>query len=112
MPRRVTLRARCLQQSMLDAAKPHTLRLVGPNCLGIMLPQHGLNASFAQGQALPGDLAFVSQSGAVLISVLGWATVRRIGFSHMVSLGGMADVDFGGMLDYLATDRNTRAILL
>jgi acetyltransferase len=103
---------RRLQQAMLDAAKPHTLRLVGPNCLGIMVPGHGLNASFAQAQALPGDLAFVSQSGAVLTSVLDWATARRIGFSHMVSLGGMADVDFGDMLDYLATDRHTRAILL
>jgi acetyltransferase len=102
----------CLQQAMLDTAKPHTLRLVGPNCLGVMVPQHGLNASFAQAQALPGDLAFVSQSGAVLTSVLDWATARRIGFSHMVSLGGMADVDFGDMLDYLATDRQTRAILL
>ena len=97
---------------MLDAAKPYTLRLVGPNCLGIMVPGHGLNASFAQAQALPGDLAFVSQSGAVLTSVVDWATARRIGFSHMVSLGGMADVDFGDMLDYLATDRHTRAILL
>jgi len=74
---------RRLQQAMLDAAKPHTLRLVGPNCLGIMVPGHGLNASFAQAQALPGDLAFVSQSGAVLTSVLDWATARRIGFSHM-----------------------------
>ena len=103
---------RRLQQAMLDAAKPYTLRLVGPNCLGIMVPGHGLNASFAQAQALPGDLALVSQSGAVLTSVLDWATARRIGFSYMTSLGGMADVDLGDMLDYLATDRHTRAILL
>jgi acetyltransferase len=101
-----------LQQAMLDAAKPYTLRLVGPNCLGILVPGHGLNASFAQRQALAGDLAFVSQSGAVLTSVLDWASARRIGFSHMVSLGGMADVDFGDLLDYLATDRDTRAVLL
>jgi acetyltransferase len=98
-----------LQQAMLDAAKPHTLRLVGPNRPGIMVPEHGFNASFAQAQALSGDLAFVSQSGAVLTSVLDRATARRIGFSHMVSLGGMADVDCGDMLDYLATDRHTRA---
>ena len=103
---------RALQQAMLDAAKPHTLRLVGPNCLGVQVPGHGLNASFAQGQALPGDLAFVSQSGAVLASVLDWASARRIGFSHLVSLGGAADVDFGDLLDYLAIDRHTRAILL
>jgi acetyltransferase len=103
---------RDLQQAMLDAAKPHTLRLVGPNCLGVLVPGHGLNASFAQAQALAGQLAFVSQSGAVLTSVLDWASARRIGFSHMVSLGGMADVDFGDLLDFLATDRHTRAILL
>ncbi|HEX3209315.1 MAG TPA: bifunctional acetate--CoA ligase family protein/GNAT family N-acetyltransferase [Geminicoccaceae bacterium] len=101
-----------LQQAMLAAARPGVLRIVGPNCLGVMVPGHGLNASFAQGQALEGDLAFVSQSGAVLAAVLDWASARGVGFSHMVSLGGMADVDFGDLLDYLATDRHTRAILL
>jgi len=101
-----------LQQAMLDASRPHTMRIVGPNCLGVMVPGHGLNAGFAQRQAPAGDLAFVSQSGAVLTSVLDWASARGIGFSHMVSLGGMADVDFGDLLDYLATDRHTRAILL
>jgi acetyltransferase len=100
------------QQKMLEAAKPYTLRIVGPNCLGVMVPAHGLNASFAQAQALPGDLALVSQSGAVLTSILDRARARRIGFSHMVSLGGMADVDVGDTLDYLATDSHTRAILL
>jgi acetyltransferase len=103
---------RALQQAMLDAARPYTLRLVGPNCLGVQVPGHGLNASVAQAQALPGDLAFISQSGAVLTAVLDWASARRIGFSHLVSLGGMADVDFGDLLDYLATDRHTRGILL
>ena len=103
---------RRLQQAMLTAAQPYTLRIVGPNSLGIMAPGPGVNASFAQAQALPGDLAFISQSGAILTSVLDWAIARRIGFSHMVSLGGMADVDFGDMLDYLATDRHTRGILL
>ncbi len=101
-----------LQQAMLAAARPGVLRIVGPNCLGVMVPDHGLNASFAQGQALAGDLAFVSQSGAVLAAVLDWASARKVGFSHMVSVGGMADVDFGDLLDYLATDRHTRAILL
>ncbi|HEX6141307.1 MAG TPA: bifunctional acetate--CoA ligase family protein/GNAT family N-acetyltransferase [Geminicoccaceae bacterium] len=103
---------RVLQQQVLDAAKPHTLRVVGPNCIGLMVPGHGLNASFAQRQALPGNLAFVSQSGAVLTGVLDWASARGIGFSHMVSLGGMVDVDFGDLLDYYATDRSTRAVLL
>ena len=101
-----------LQQAMLDAAKPHTLRIIGPNCLGVMAPGGFLNASFAHIHALPGRLAFVAQSGAVIASVLDWATHRRIGFSHFVSLGDMADVDFGDMLDYLANDSRTRAILL
>ena len=103
---------RALQQQVLDSARPHLLRVVGPNCIGVMVPGQGLNASFAQGQALDGNLAFVSQSGAVLTGVLDWASARRIGFSHMVSLGGMADVDFGDLLDYFATDRSTRAVLL
>jgi acetyltransferase len=103
---------RRLQQAMLEAGRPYTMRLVGPNCLGVMVPGHGLNAGFAQRQALPGDLAFVSQSGAVLTAVLDRASARGIGFSHLVSLGDMADVDFGDLLDYLATDRHTRAILL
>lgn len=101
-----------LQQAMLDAAKPHLLRIVGPNCLGVMAPGAFLNASFAHIHALPGRLAFVAQSGAMIASVLDWATHRRIGFSHFVSLGDMADVDFGDMLDYLAGDNRTRAILL
>jgi acetyltransferase len=101
-----------LQQAMLDAAKPHLLRIVGPNCLGIMVPGIGLNASFAHIAPLKGRLAFVAQSGAVVTSVVDWATSRGIGFSHLVSLGDMSDVDFGDMLDYLANDGQTRAILL
>ena len=103
---------RLLQQAVLDAAKPHLLRIVGPNCLGVMVPDSGLNASFAQASPRPGRLAFVAQSGAIVTSVLGWAEARGIGFSHLASLGDMADVDFGDMLDYLANDRGTRAILL
>jgi acetyltransferase len=101
-----------LQAALLQAARPHLLRIVGPNCLGIMVPGIGLNASFGHVAPLPGRLAFVAQSGAVLTSVLDWATARRIGFSHFVSLGDMADVDFGDMLDYLTNDSHTRAILL
>ncbi|MGD8540868.1 MAG: bifunctional acetate--CoA ligase family protein/GNAT family N-acetyltransferase [Desulfobacteraceae bacterium] len=105
-------RGRALQEDLLAAARPHLLRVVGPNCLGIMVPGIGLNASFGHVASLPGRLAFVAQSGAVLTSVLDWAAARRIGFSHFVSLGDMADVDFGDMLDYLANDTRTRAILL
>lgn len=101
-----------LQTALLQAARPHLLRVVGPNCLGVMVPGTGLNASFGHVAPLPGRLAFVAQSGAVLTSVLDWATARRIGFSNFVSLGDMADVDFGDMLDYLTNDTRTRAILL
>ncbi len=101
-----------LKQAMLDAAKPHLLRVVGPNCLGILVPGLGLNASFAHIDPLPGRLAFVAQSGAVVTSVIDWATSRGIGFSHLVALGDMADVDVGDMLDYLANDPGTNAILL
>ena len=97
---------------MLDAARPHLLRLLGPNCIGLLTPRLGLNASFAHTDALPGDLAFVSQSGALVTAMLDWANARGIGFSHVVSLGERADVDFGDMLDHLASDAATRAILL
>ena len=100
------------KQQALDAARPHLLRLLGPNCIGLLSPHIGLNASFTQANALPGDLALVSQSGALLTALLDWANAERIGFSHLISLGEHADVDFGDLLDHLATDRHTRAILL
>jgi acetyltransferase len=101
-----------LQQQMLAAARPHLLRIVGPNCLGFLSPPAGINASFAHVTPTAGNLAFVTQSGAVATSILDWATHRNIGFSHVVSLGDMSDVDFGDLLDYLALDGDTRAILL
>jgi len=97
---------------MLDAAKPHLLRVIGPNCVGILASGAHLNASFAPLTPRPGGVAFVTQSGALLTAVLDWADTRGIGFSHLVSLGGMADVDFEDMLDYLANDESTSAILL
>ncbi|MGB9648720.1 MAG: bifunctional acetate--CoA ligase family protein/GNAT family N-acetyltransferase, partial [Stellaceae bacterium] len=103
---------RALQQAALDAAKPHLLRIVGPNCVGVMVPGIGLDATFSHLAAPAGDIAFVSQSGALITAMLDWAAPRGIGFSHVVSLGDMADVDFGDMLDYLAADPQTRAILL
>jgi len=99
-------------QAVRDAARPHLLRVLGPNCLGLLTPHLGLNASFAHTDALVGDVAFVSQSGALVTAVLDWAKGRRIGFSHMVSLGEHADVDFGDLLDHLASDARTRSILL
>jgi acetyltransferase len=101
-----------LQQQILDAARPSVMRIIGPNCLGIMAAESGLNASFAHLPLRPGRLALVTQTGAVMSAVLDWAAPREIGFSHLISLGDMADVDFGDMLDYLALDRETGAILL
>jgi acetyltransferase len=103
---------RRLQQQLLEAARPHLMRIIGPNTLGILVPGLSLNASFAHLPARPGGPAFVTQSGAVVTGVIDWANARRVGFSHLVALGAMADVDFGDMLDYLANDRGTTAILL
>ena len=100
------------QQALLDAARPYLLRIIGPNCLGILVPGIGLNASFAHLTPAKGPIAFVAQSGAIITSVMDWAERRGIGFSHLVSLGDIADVDFGDMLDYLASDPETGAILL
>lgn len=100
------------EQQALEAARPHLLRILGPNCIGLLVPGLGLNASFAPANALPGKLAFVTQSGALATAMLDWANGRGIGFSHFISLGDGADVDFGDTLDYLASDAGTRAILL
>ena len=100
------------KQAMLSAARGHLLRILGPNCLGLLAPHIGLNASFSHVAARPGGLAFVSQSGALVTAMLDWAQGRGIGFSQFVSLGEHADVDFGDLLDYLANDAKTRAILL
>jgi len=101
-----------IRQQMLDAAKPHLLRILGPNCVGLLVPGIGLNASFAHTDALPGRLAFASQSGGLVTGVLDWAKSRGIGFSKFISVGDSADVDFGDVLDYLASDIDTHAILL
>jgi acetyltransferase len=101
-----------LKQAMLDAARPHLARIVGPNCVGVMVPSIGLNASFAHLAPAAGTLAMLAQSGAILTSVIDWAAARAIGFSHLVSMGEMTDVDFGDMLDYLAGDSATSGILL
>ena len=101
-----------MQRAVLEAARPHLLRLIGPNCVGLIVPGIGLDASFSHLAPPEGDIAFVSQSGAMMTAMLDWAAPRGIGFSHVVSLGDMADVDFGDMLDWLATEQRTRAILL
>jgi acetyltransferase len=93
-------------------AYQHGLRIVGPNGIGVLAPHAGLNASFAVRPAQPGDLALISQSGAVVAGMIEWAAAQGTGFSGIVSLGDALDVDFGDLLDYFALDRNTRVILL
>ena len=97
---------------MLQAARRHALRILGPNCIGLIVPGIGLNASFAHLGARPGGIAFVAQSGALTSAMLDWAQGAAVGFSHCISLGNAADVDFGDLLDYLGRDPRTRAILL
>lgn len=97
---------------LLTAARPYLLRVVGPNCLGIAVPGLGLNATFAPAALLPGHIAFLTQSGAMATTVLDWALPRRVGFSAIVSMGDMSDVDFGDLLDYFALDEGTHAILI
>ncbi|MYZ46712.1 bifunctional acetate--CoA ligase family protein/GNAT family N-acetyltransferase [Propylenella binzhouense] len=103
---------RSLHAAMMAAVHRHGIRLVGPNCIGILSPHVGLNASFVHRNPLPGRLALVSQSGAILTAILDWATSHEIGFSHLVSVGNMADVDADDLIDYFAADPNCRAILL
>lgn len=101
-----------LQEEAVQIAREHGMRMLGPNCLGVMRPCIGLNATFAGAAVKPGHLALVSQSGALCSAILDWSGARRIGYSAMISLGDAADVDFGDVLDYLAIDPHTRAILL
>jgi acetyltransferase len=93
-------------------ARAQGLRIVGPNCLGVMSPHARLNASFAAGAPLAGDLALVSQSGAIASGLVEWGRARGVGFSAVVSLGDAVDVDGGDLLDWFAQDPRTRAILL
>lgn len=95
-----------------QAARFPGLRIIGPNCLGFMIPGRKLNASFARGMAPPGRLAFLSQSGALCTAVLDRAQAAGVGFSCFLSLGNMLDVGFDDMLDYLAADPQTEAVLL
>jgi len=101
-----------LQNAVLETARNYRMRVIGPNCLGIIRPAVGLNATFSNNDAHQGGLALVSQSGALCTAILDWAETQEVGFSAVASLGDSADVDFGDVLDYLALDRRTRSILL
>jgi acetyltransferase len=101
-----------LQERLLGTAKKAGVRILGPNCIGLMRTERGLNATFARTPARAGNLALVSQSGAICGAILDWAHGAGVGFSSMVSLGGAIDVDFGEVLDFLTTDAASDAILL
>ena len=97
---------------ILEAGRTQCVRVLGPNCIGLLIPPLGLNASFAHRTTKSGKIVFLSQSGALVTAVIDWAAGQNIGFSHIVSVGDMADVDFGDLLDYFAGDPECSAILM
>lgn len=100
------------EQVLVEIARKYHIRFIGPNSLGFAHPSTGINATFGPGDVAAGNLALVSQSGAVCTAVMDWAEVQDIGFSSVVSIGSSADLDFGDILDYLVSDGKTRSILL
>ena len=103
-------RGRELEQEVADARG--AMRIIGPNCMGIMLPHIGLNATFAKPLALPGNIGFISQSGALCTAILDWSFGAQLGFSAFISVGSMLDVNWGDLIYYLGDDPHTRSILL
>jgi len=101
-----------LEHRTMAEAQRGNMRLVGPNCLGLMNPRIGLNATFAAGVARPGNVAFLSQSGALCTAVLDWSLTEKFGFSAFVSLGSMLDIAWGDLIEYLGDDPNTNSILI
>lgn len=101
-----------LERRILAEARRGRMRIIGPNCLGVMNPRTGLNATFASAMAQPGRVAFVSQSGALCTAVLDWSFREHVGFSAFVSVGSMLDVDWGDLIQYLGDDARTQAILI
>src|ERR1700736_5966310 len=93
-----------MEQQILEQARRGKLRIIGPNCLGVMSPLTGLNATFAGAVARPGHVGFISQSGALCTAVLDWSLSEAVGFSAFVSIGSMLDVDWGDLIDYLGDD--------
>src|SRR5258705_3480247 len=101
-----------LAEAAERAVQKYGMRLIGPNCLGIMMPGVGLNASSSAHMPVAGNLALISQSGAIAAGMVDWAAQRAVGFSGIVSIGDQLDVDIADLLDYFALDNKTRAILL
>ena len=93
-------------------ARQGTMRIIGPNCIGVMMPNLGLNATFADTMAPKGNVAFISQSGALCTAVLDWSLRQKVGFSAFISTGSMLDVTWGDLIDYLAQDPYTKSILI
>ncbi|MBT3012584.1 MAG: bifunctional acetate--CoA ligase family protein/GNAT family N-acetyltransferase [Candidatus Thiodiazotropha sp. (ex Lucina aurantia)] len=103
---------RRLEDKIVELAKDYGMRFIGPNCLGLIRPDQGINITFGNNNAAPGNLALVSQSGAICTAILDWAEVNDIGFSTVISTGIGADLDFGDYLDFLVSDPMTDSILL
>jgi acetyltransferase len=101
-----------LERRVLATARANGMRIVGPNCLGVMRPPTGLNATFAARMSAPGTVGFVSQSGALLTAVLDWSVREKVGFSAVVSLGSMLDVGWGDLITYLGNDPATHSIIV
>jgi len=106
------VRGKRRERQLLEVVREHDMRLIGPNCLGIIRPCGGLNATFCKNRAMEGNLALISQSGAICTAILDWAESEQIGFSTVASLGDAVDIDFGDVLDYLAVDPRTTGILM
>ncbi len=105
-------RGNLLERKVIEAARRHRIRLLGPNCIGIMRPDLGLNATFAQASAVKGTIGLISQSGALCAAILDWAKPNNVGFSTVVSLGSSSDIDFGEVLEYMISDPRTESIFL
>ena len=101
-----------LEQQILDEARRGNMRIVGPNCLGVMSPRAKFNATFAADMAHPGNVAFISQSGALCTAILDWSLREKVGFSAFVSLGSMLDVDWGDLIYHFGDDPGTKSIVM
>ncbi len=101
-----------MSEKILETAKKFNIKILGPNCLGFIIPSINLNASFSNKTALPGRIAFISQSGALCTSILDWSIKNNVGFSHFVSIGEMIDIGFHDLIDYFGRDPNTSSILI
>src|SRR5665647_1795378 len=103
---------KALEEKILAASKKYGIRVIGPNCIGLIRPRNNLNATFLDKMPKPGNVAFLSQSGALGSAILDWALHENIGFSNFVSVGSMIDVDFGDLIDYFGSDPKTKSILM